>query len=64
MYREEKRSWMKHLDFTIIDIVMLEVALVMAYAWRFDMSCLFYEDIYKRIAVVALLIDICVVFFG
>ena len=37
MYREEKRSWMKHLDFTIIDIVMLEVALVMAYAWRFDM---------------------------
>ena len=64
MYREEKRSWMKHLDFTIVDIVMLEAALVMAYAWRFDMMWLFYEDIYKRIAVVALLIDICVVFFG
>ncbi|MDD6193131.1 MAG: sugar transferase [Lachnospiraceae bacterium] len=64
MYREEKRSWMKHLDFTIIDMVMLEAALILAYAWRFDMSWLFYEDIYKRIAVVALLIDICVLFFG
>ena len=62
MYREEKRSWMKHLDFTILDFIMLEVAMIAAYAWRFDTAWLFHEDIYQRIAVIALLVDICVSF--
>ena len=28
MYREEKRNWMKHLDFTILDMLMMELALM------------------------------------
>ena len=36
MYREEKRNWMKHLDFTILDMLMMELALVIAYGWRFE----------------------------
>ena len=37
MYRDEKRSWMKHLDFTILDMLMMELALILAYGWRFGM---------------------------
>ena len=63
MYREEKSSWMKHLDFTILDILMMELALIGAYAWRFEGMWLYAQDIYRRIAFIALLMDICVVFF-
>lgn len=64
MYQEEKRSWIKHLDFTILDLIMLGLALIGAYAWRFDMAWLFDEEPYQRIAFVAFLMDICVVFLG
>ena len=26
MYKKERKSWMKHLDFTILDIICLELA--------------------------------------
>ena len=63
MYREEKKSWLKHLDFTLLDIIALEVALILAYAWRFNGGWLFSNDFYERIALLLLLIDIFVVFF-
>ena len=63
MYRDEKRSWMKHLDFTILDMLMMELALILAYGWRFEHAWLFNHELYVRIAVIALLIDVCVVFF-
>ena len=64
MYREEKRNWMKHLDFTILDMLMMELALIIAYGWRFEHAWLFNHEIYVRIAAIALLIDVCVVFFS
>ncbi|MCR5639873.1 MAG: sugar transferase [Lachnospiraceae bacterium] len=63
MYREEKKSWLKHLDFTLLDIVAMELALILSYAWRFDGGWLFTNDFYERIALLLLLIDIFVVFF-
>ena len=64
MYGEEKTSWVKHLDFTLIDLVCIEASLVIAYAWRFSGRLLFYEDIYVRIALLAALLDLVVVFFA
>ncbi|MCR4999333.1 MAG: sugar transferase [Lachnospiraceae bacterium] len=63
MYREEKKSWLKHLDFTILDIIALEAALMVAFAWRFNGGWLFSNDFYERIALLLLLVDIFVVFF-
>ena len=63
MYSEGKRSWVKHLDFTFLDLLCLELSLVAAYAWRFDGRWLFDEDIYERLAIILLLIHIVVVFF-
>ncbi|MCR4797794.1 MAG: sugar transferase [Lachnospiraceae bacterium] len=63
MYSEGKRSWVKHLDFTLLDILCQEGALVLAYALRFNWRWLFYEEIYVRLAIILLLFDIAVVFF-
>ncbi len=64
MYQEEKQSWLKHLDFTILDIIMLELAYWAAYLWRFDTELPLDTIDYRGIAGIAVLINICVVFFG
>ncbi len=64
MYQEEKQSWLKHLDFTIVDLVMLELAYWAAYFWRFDEELPLDTIDYNAIAGIAVLINICVVFFG
>ncbi len=63
MYRQQKRSWVKHLDFTILDLLSLTLALVISYAWRFDGGWIFYDDIWERMYIATFLIDIVVVFF-
>lgn len=65
MYKKQKKSWVKHLDFLILDLICLEVA--------FYLSCLIrlgnirklplLMDYYNRLAVVLLLVNICIVFF-
>ena len=63
MYKREKKSWLKHLDFTILDIVCLEASLVIAYLLRFGWYMPYAREPYERLAVIVVLIDICVVFF-
>lgn len=64
MYKKQKKSWVKHLDFLILDIICLEAA--------FYVSCLirlgnlrrmpYVREYYNRLAVILLLMDICIVF--
>ncbi len=63
MYKREKKSWLKHLDFTIMDIVSMQVALIIAYVLRLGWQMPYANEPYERLAVVMVLIDICVVFF-
>ena len=63
MYKKEKKSWLKHLDFTILDMVCLQVALTIAYVMRLGWHLPYSSEPYERLAIVMLLIDICVVFF-
>ncbi|MCI9081368.1 MAG: sugar transferase [Lachnospiraceae bacterium] len=66
MYKKQKKSWVKHLDFLIVDVLCLEIT--------FYLSCLirlgsFYDvegisEYYNRLAIVLLLTDICVVFLS
>ena len=63
MYKREKRSWMKHLDFTIMDIILLQVAFLLSYAIRFPVMWAYSEEIYWRLAVVTILIQVCIIFF-
>ena len=63
MYKREKRSWMKHLDFTIVDIICLQLAFIIAYFIRMGFTIPYNNIWYQRLAVILVLIDICVVFF-
>ena len=63
MYKREKKSWLKHLDFTILDIICLQFALIAAYVMRLGWHLPYSNEPYERLAIVMVLIDICVVFF-
>ena len=63
MYKKEKRSWMKHMDFTIMDIILLQAAFVVSYAIRFDFGWIYSEPIYRYLTIVAVLVQVCIIFF-
>lgn len=63
MYRGRKRSWVKHLDFTVIDIVCLELALILAYAVRFDGGLVFTDKYFDAVVWLIILFDIVITFF-
>lgn len=63
MYKKEQKSWLKHLDFTILDIACSQAALIIAYVMRLGWHLPYSSEPYERLAIVMLLIDICVVFF-
>ena len=63
MYKREKKSWLKHIDFTIADILCLQLAYIVAYMCRLGWHLPYSNEPYERLAVVMILIDICVVFF-
>ena len=54
---------MKHLDFTILDIICLQMAFIISYFIRLGFTLPYKDVLYERLAVVLILIDICVVFF-
>ena len=34
MYRKSGDSWLKHLDFIVLDLVALQLAYISSYAWE------------------------------
>lgn len=64
MYKKEKKSWMKHLDFTLLDMLWLELAYGLAYLIRLGAKNQYMNEQYLRLAVVLLMLDVCVVFFS
>ncbi len=65
MYKKQKRSWVKHLDFTILDILCIQIAYCLAYFVRFRSIELPYMiGSYKGLAIIMILLQICVIFFS
>ncbi|MBR1391477.1 MAG: sugar transferase [Lachnospiraceae bacterium] len=64
MYKKRKKSWEKHLDFTILDMLCLELAYGLAYVIRLGVKNQYMNEQYMRLAIVLLMVDICVVFFS
>lgn len=64
MYKRERKSWLKHLDFTILDILCLEIAYVWSYVMRLGIRNEYKNEEYLRLAIMLVMIDICVVFFS
>jgi hypothetical protein len=51
MYKKEKKNWLKHLDFTILDIISLQLAFIVAYVFRLGWSLPYSSEPYERLAV-------------
>ena len=63
MNKKEKRSWMKHLDFTVLDLFCFQLAFIIAYFSRFGISSPFENEYYQKIAIILIFVEIVVIFF-
>ena len=68
MYKKKKRSWVKHLDFIILDMLAAELALFIGVYIKFEGSIIFldkYEwyNLYQNLAKVLPFIDLTGVLF-
>lgn len=58
MYRKNQNSWVKHLDFMILDVICLQVSFFLAYAIRHKSTEMFSNLIYANLAIVLFFVDI------
>ena len=65
MYTKRKRSWEKHLDFIIIDILCMLAAFVIGYMERHGFGLgIVYRTMYVRLLWVAVVMNLCVTLFN
>lgn len=65
MYKKQKKSWVKHLDFLLVDLICLETAFFISIYLRLGKMVYLapvVREYYIRLAVVLFLMDICIVF--
>jgi len=66
MYRRDTKGWLKHLDFIIWDLVVLQLAFVLSYALRHAQFGLFNPyrtPLYASMGFFLMLIDMVIIFF-
>jgi len=63
MYKREKRSWLKHLDFICADLISIQIAFTISYMIRFKFQIPYTNEAYLRIAIIIFLINLVVAFF-
>ena len=62
MYREVIKGWFKHLDFMILDAVILEFSLLITYFLRHGFDARITRE-YKNVMLMVLLLHIVATFF-
>ena len=60
MYTKRTRSWLKHSDFMLLDLLCLHLAFVLAYVIRQGFENPYASDDYRNLAVVYTLVDFMV----
>lgn len=63
MYSKIDSTWLKHWDFILLDMVMIQIAYVFSYIIRMGWENPYKDKLYLSIGVVICLADICVAFF-
>ena len=64
MHVKSKHSWMKHIDFIILDAILINVALILAYVIRMRNFRMFLYPQYRSIAVIMTIIHLLTVLFA
>ena len=63
MYRRDAKGWLKHLDFMILDLVVLQVSFVLAYVLRHGLQNPYQIPLYASMGVFLMLCDLVIIFF-
>ena len=64
MYKKENNSWLKHIDFVILDILCLQPAFILAYEIRVAKGIPYLNPLYENMAFVLVIFQLLVSFFG
>lgn len=60
MYRRKGSSWIKHVDFMLIDLLCIQISYVFAYMFRHGRILPYSESMYRTMAVVIVLLCVIV----
>ena len=60
MYSQKTKSWTKHLDFILLDVLCLHVAFVLAYVSRHGFVNPYADELYSNMAIIYTLADFAV----
>jgi len=63
MYRRDAKSWLKHWDFMVLDLLVLQVAFVLAYMIRHGVQNPYASPLYANMAMFLALFDLIIIFF-
>ena len=63
MYRRDTKGWLKHLDFIILDLVVLQVAFALSYVLRHGWISPYRNPLYANMGIFLLLCDMVIIFF-
>ena len=64
MYQKENSSWVKHADFTICDMLCLQLAFILAYWIKNGVGHPYETELYRNVAVVMIFIQLVCTFFN
>lgn len=64
MYKKKNSGWLKHIDFMLIDVIMMQLGLLLACVIRLGFSNPYNLILYRRVALLLMLTSISVIFLG
>lgn len=64
MYRKSDKGWLKHWDFILLDLICLQISYILAYDIRHGIHLPYGSLLYRDMALVFLLVQVFVTFFG
>ncbi len=64
MHTKRSEGWLKHWDFELLDLIMIELAFILAYLLRHHGGEMIYQDMYIRLSIVMAIVDIAITFFA
>ena len=63
MYRRDAKGWLKHFDFMILDLMVLQTAFVLSYMLRHGWVNPYWDPLYASMGIFLMLFDLVIIFF-
>ena len=63
MYRRDSKGWLKHLDFMVLDLLVLQISFVLSYVLRHGLHNPYHVSVYANMGMFLMLCDLVIIFF-